>query len=84
VKNPRQAIAIALSEAGESNETSPARNRRALRMTKAKERDGKTAMQLKEGKAARTRGELYEEAKKRDIPGRSNMSKAQLETALRR
>lgn len=31
----------------------------------------------------RTKAELYEEAKTRDIPGRSKMSKAQLEEALR-
>jgi hypothetical protein len=40
-------------------------------------------MQLKEGKNAKTRGDLYEEARKRDIPGRSKMSKAQLENALK-
>jgi hypothetical protein len=31
---------------------------------------------------APTRAELYEEAKRRGIPGRSNMTKAQLQTAL--
>lgn len=37
VKNPRQAVAIALSEAGASNEQSPSENRRQLKRTKAKE-----------------------------------------------
>jgi hypothetical protein len=32
--------------------------------------------------AGTTRAELYDEAKKRDIPGRSKMSKAQLQRAL--
>ncbi len=83
VKNPKQAIAIALSEAGSSNQQSPKENKKRLNQTKSKERRGQTAMQEKEGKNAKTRTELYEQAKKRDIPGRSKMSKAQLEKALR-
>ena len=55
VKNPRHAVAIALHEAGASNQESPQRNRRNLARTK-----------------------------RRDIPGRSRMSKAELQTALRR
>jgi hypothetical protein len=76
VKNPKQAIAIALHEAGASREESPAENRRNLRRTKRKERQGKTAG------GAKTRAELYEEAKERDIPGRSKMNKQQLARAL--
>jgi hypothetical protein len=34
------------------------------------------------GRGGRTRDQLYEEAKKRNIKGRSKMSKAQLESAL--
>jgi hypothetical protein len=82
VKTPRQAIAIALSEAGASNQQTPAENQTRLRQTKAKERRGDTAMQEADGKGARTRTELYAEARKRDIPGRSKMSKAELERAL--
>ena len=82
VKNPRQAIAIALSEAGASNQQTPAENKQKLSRTKTKERRGETTMQQKEGRNAKTRGELYEEAKRRDIPGRSTMNKAQLEKAL--
>jgi hypothetical protein len=98
VKNPKQAIAIALHEAGASNQESPKKNRENLRKTKAKERKGATA----EGKSAKksasprerlgkkragaasrhTRAELYQEAKRRDIPGRSRMSKSELERAL--
>jgi hypothetical protein len=84
VKNPRQAIAIALSEAGASNQASKSENKRNLSRTKKKESRGQTAMQEKEGKGAKTRTELYAEARKRDIPGRSKMSKAQLERALRK
>ena len=83
VKNPRQAIAIALSEAGGSNQQTPAQNKRARARTRANERSGKTAMQQAEGAGAKTRTALYEEARRRDIPGRSSMNKAQLEKALR-
>lgn len=49
VKNPRQAIAIALSEAGASNRQSPAENERRLRRAKGKERRGETAQAAAEG-----------------------------------
>jgi hypothetical protein len=55
VKSPKQAIAIALSEAGASNREGPARNRKALARTKAKEGAGKTAEAEKEGKRAQDR-----------------------------
>src|SRR3954453_15590675 len=92
VKNPKQAIAIALHEAGASKQESPQKNRENLKRTKAKERRGETAQARAEGKKAarhrahggKTRAELYEEAKRRHIPGRSRMSKAELERALHR
>lgn len=37
-----------------------------------------------QGPGGRTRDELYEEARRRNIKGRSNMSKAQLENAVGR
>jgi hypothetical protein len=92
VRNPRQAIAIALHEAGASNEESPKKNRANLRRTKAKERRSETARDAKEGKARssrrsgaqeRTRADLYAEARRRNVPGRSRMNKDQLEHALR-
>ena len=49
VKSRRQAVAIALHEAGASNQESPAKNRENLKRTKKKEREGKTAKQQKEG-----------------------------------
>lgn len=108
VKNRKQAIAIALHEAGATNQESPAENKRNLRRTKAKERKGQTAQAEKEGKAAqsrtmkkatekkatarnsrtesagKTRTALYAEARRRNIPGRSRMSKSELEQAVSR
>ena len=106
VKNPKQAIAIALREAGASNQETPAENRDNLRKTKAKERRAASASKAPSGTSAgragtrsasprerlgerarkggaKTRAELYAEARRRDIPGRSRMSKGQLERALR-
>ncbi|WP_284694246.1 DUF6496 domain-containing protein [Rhodoplanes serenus] len=92
VKNPRQAIAIGLSEAGASNRQSPAENRRKLTRTKRKERRGETGRAAAEGRRndpttgsrRDTRAALYAEAKRRDIPGRSRMTRDQLARALRR
>jgi uncharacterized protein DUF6496 len=82
VKSRKQAIAIALHESGASNEQSSAENKRSLKRTKAKEARGETAMQEKEGKNAKTREELEQAARKKNIPGRSKMNKAQLQKAL--
>ena len=49
VKSRKQAVAIALKEAGESKYESPAKNKKNLSHTKAKEHAGKTAKQQKEG-----------------------------------
>ena len=80
VRNPKQAIAIALHEAGASNQESPGKNTRNLAATKKKERAGKTGRAVREGGA--TRAALYKEAARRNIPGRSRMSKAALQKAL--
>jgi hypothetical protein len=101
VRSRRQAIAIALHEAGASKYESPRQNKRNLRHTKAKERRGETYQQEAEGRssirrnaerrrtAARrgsrnepTRAELYARAKRRNIRGRSKMSKSQLMRAV--
>ncbi len=101
VKSRRQAVAIALSEAGASNQQSSGQNRRQRARTKSKERRGQTAQQQKEGRGAMnrksastrgrsrrsdgpTRAQLYQQAVRRKIPGRSRMSKAQLQRALSR
>src|SRR3954462_6803165 len=93
VRNPKQAIAIALHEAGASKYEGPAENRRNLRRTKKKERRGETFRDEAEGRGdgrksasggkgrEKTRNELYAEAKKRNIPGRSKMNKQQLANA---
>jgi Family of unknown function (DUF6496) len=93
VKNPRQAIAIALSEAGASNQQSPEENKERFRHTKAKEARGETAQAETEGRGGsrsrgrrggggETRDDLYRKARERDIPGRSKMSKSELERAV--
>ena len=53
VKNPKQAIAIALHEAGASKYESPAENKRNLRRTKEKERRGETYRDEAEGRSGR-------------------------------
>ncbi len=93
VKNPKQAIAIALHEAGASKYESPKENRKNLRKTKTKERRGETGRAAAEGRGRKksakssgpkepTRAELYEQAKRRNIAGRSKMSKGELQRAL--
>ncbi|HZS83907.1 MAG TPA: DUF6496 domain-containing protein [Stellaceae bacterium] len=86
VKNRRQAIAIALHEAGASKDESRKKNAENLKRTKARERKGETAAARKparrSGRRERTRAELYAEAKRRKIPGRSKMDKDALRQAL--
>ena len=82
VKSRRQAVAIALSEAGESNAQTPAENRKRLKATKARERRGDTGRKRAEGEP--TKAQLYARARKQKVPGRSTMSKAELANALKR
>ena len=84
VKNPKQAIAIGLREAGASKYESKEKNRENLKRTKARERRGATEKDRSErhGGPKRTRSELYAEARRHNIPGRSKMSKEELERAL--
>ncbi|MDB5570211.1 MAG: hypothetical protein JWN93_1394 [Hyphomicrobiales bacterium] len=97
VRNPKQAIAIALSEAGASRSRSGAQNAQSRRRAKANERGGqtgkarKTASRTKSSAgestargSTRTRQELYDAARRRGVPGRSRMNKAELERALKR
>lgn len=90
VKNPKQAVAIALSEAGASKYDTPKERAHNLRRTKRKERRGETGQAAVEGRRrtarrrGKTRSELYQEARRRDVPGRSKMNKQQLERALYR
>jgi hypothetical protein len=75
VKGRRQAVAIALREAGASRYETPQKNRENLARTKRRERTGTT-------RGGTTKAELYAQARRRDIRGRSRMSKAQLDRAL--
>lgn len=94
VKNPRQAIAIALHQAGASRDETPAGNRRNLSRTEAKERQAEAgrkggggtapARASQKGGGDETRAALYGAATKRGISGRSRMTKAQLARALGR
>jgi Family of unknown function (DUF6496) len=76
VKNQRQAVAIGMHESGSSNQESPKENRENLKKTKAKERQGQT------GRDTESKADLYAEAKKKDIAGRSKMTKEELKRAL--
>jgi Family of unknown function (DUF6496) len=83
VKNPKQAIAIGLREAGASKYESKEKNQQNLRRTKRRERSGATAKETSEGRNREpTRSELYAEARRRNIPGRSKMDKSELERAV--
>src|SRR5689334_4407937 len=66
VKNPKQAIAIGLREAGASRYESKENNRENLKRTKARERRGATEKDRSErdGGSEKTRSELYAEAKR--------------------
>jgi hypothetical protein len=81
VKNPKQAIAIGLREAGASKYESKEQNRENLRRTTQRERRGATGKDTSEGREV-TRSELYAEAKRRKISGRSKMDKSELKRAL--
>jgi hypothetical protein len=81
VTDQKQAVAIALSEAGSSNEQTPAQNRRRLKQSERKEARGETAKQQAEGNP--TKAALMAQARRKDIPGRSRMSKAELAKALK-
>jgi hypothetical protein len=78
-------IAGHLREAGASKYESKAKNRQNLKRTKAREWRGVTARDTSErsGGQEATRSQLYAEGKRRNIPGRSEMSKNELERALR-
>jgi len=83
VRDPKQAIAIGLREAGASKYKSKKINSENLKRTKARERWGATEKDRSEpADNGQTRAELYAEAKRRDITGRSKMSKRELERAL--
>lgn len=71
VKSPRQAIAIALEEAGASRYESESRNERNLRLTEQKEAKGETAQQERGGTVAHRR---LEQAREYPLDGRQGCS----------
>ena len=75
VKSRRQAVAIALSEAGASNRQSPRRNARNLKRTEGKEAKGETGQQEREGKS-----HLGAHAKRESTPAMAGRN-ARTETA---
>jgi hypothetical protein len=77
VKNPRQAIAVALSEAGASKRKSPKQNKRSLAKTKSRERGGRTAQARSEGRSGRS-------GRRPSAKGRSASTRTQRSTAARR
>lgn len=83
VKNPKQAVAIALHEAGASKYESPAENRRNLRRTKAKERRGETYRDEAEGRGRRGQSKAASRGSARRRSG-SGKTKAELYAEARR
>src|SRR5438105_11545087 len=85
VKNPRQAIAIALHEAGASKYESAKKNAANLRRTKTKERRGETYQDEAEGH--RVTQKTYRRATAKSTDGRSkdnSKTRAQLYAEARR
>jgi len=81
VRNPKQAIAIGLREAGASKYESKNKNRENLKRTKVRERHGATEkVRSERTDDPQTRAELYAEAKRRNIPRRSKMSQKRTRT----
>jgi hypothetical protein len=81
--HPKQAIAIGLREAGASKYQSRKKNQENLNRTNRRERSGETDKDAKESRAHEpTRAELYAEARRRNVPGRSKMDKSELMRAV--
>ncbi|PPQ35081.1 hypothetical protein SAMN06265338_10511 [Rhodoblastus acidophilus] len=82
VTNPKQAIAIGLHEAGASRDETPRKNAENRRKTKDREAQGAIARARDESRGADSKADLYAEARRRNVPGRSHMSKAELRRAV--
>jgi hypothetical protein len=80
VRNPRQAVAIALHEAGVARDQAKGPRRKAAARQPAA---GAAGGRGRRGTGP-TRAQLLAEARRRDVPGRSRMSKAELARALAR
>ena len=85
VKSRRQAIAIALKEAGESKYESKAKNRRNLARSKRKEAQGRTAQQEAEGKShVGARGQRESSRAMRGKDAKSNAKRRKTTSSRRR
>ena len=76
VKNPKQAVAIALHEAGASKYESPAENKRNLRRTKVKEQRGETYRDEAEGRKGRSTPKSSSTAKRTTVRAKPSTSRA--------
>ena len=76
VADLRQAIAMPLGEAGASDRVTPEASARHRRRTRREDTLGLTPRALHEGRA--TRAALHGEARRRDLPGRSTLPRAEL------
>ena len=85
VRNPKQAIAIGLREAGASKYESKETNRKNLKRTKARERHSATAKGRsgRDGNGQMTRAELYAKAKTARHSGTFKNEQKGTRTALR-
>ena len=72
VRNPKQAIAIALHEAGASKYESTAENKRNLRRTKEKERRGETEGRPDEAASLRAAGKAAKRPGANSTPRQKN------------
>lgn len=81
VKTPRQAIAVALSEAGASKRKSPKQNKRQLAKTKTRERGGKTAKARSQGGSRSSRGRAA--SKGRSASSRTRRGSSERKTTRR-
>jgi hypothetical protein len=81
VKNRKQAIAIGLSEARKSGAKAPKKSSSTKSRGSSK---SKAASKSRGSSNGVTKEQLYKQAQKRNIEGRSKMTKAQLQRALAR
>lgn len=78
VTDHKQAVAIALSEAGVS------RQQKSVGTSAKGQRKSDTKWRGKQANTSKTRAELYREATRRGLAGRSRMAKQELAKALAR
>lgn len=81
VKSRKQAVAIGLSEARKSGAKVPKKKTAANSRGSSK---SKAASKSRGSSGGATKEQLYKQAQKKNIKGRSNMTKAQLKRALGR